>query len=366
MIVGAAVALVVAYKIHLSYAVISLFVFVTMKFIVDVHSMMCPTKFVDLSTDHATRKFMAVQDSPVDSWPLKQEVRPISDAALHVLMFQWQIFGTSSKVFGRILKALNASYDSWDIPFENLGKNAENEVLEYCKRYGISLNKWPWSKSASEYKTMNEWFGRSYRDGVLPSVPLHKSEIVTAPATAVVTIFESVKSMPRLVKNDRFSIQGVVPEYQMYMSFPCTLHYLSPADYHCFHAPISGKIISLDLLVDKKTPYSVTVKRYVFQYINILKRNRRAVLVIERKDGFRCAMVIIGGITVDSIRLEPGIKAKQQVTAGQKVGTFARGGSSIALFFSKPVRFCHTGRDSLSGSGIDFKLMCNATLCESL
>ena len=54
-------------------------------------------------------------------------------------------------------------------------------------------------------------------------------------------------------------------------------------------------------------PYSVTVKNYVFSYINILGRNRRVVLVVNRDDGLKVGMIILGGVTVDSIRMEAGI-----------------------------------------------------------
>lgn len=366
LISSVCVAILTKCGISLSHTLICLLVFITLRFTLDVHSMMSPTKFVDLSTKAATRRFMAVRNMPSSCWPLQQEVRPITDAALHVLLFQWQIFGISSKIFGRILQMLNSGYDAWDLTFEERRQNSETEVLKYCRKYGISLDEWPWSKPASEYKTMNEWFGRSYREGILPSVPLNQPQLVVAPATAVVTTFKSVSAMPQLVKNDRFSIQGVVPESHLYISHSCALHYLSPADYHCYHAPISGKIVALNLLTDQSIPYSVTVKKYIFQHVNILKRNRRAVLVIERQDGFRCAMVVIGGITVDSIRLEPGIQLNGRVFAGQKVGAFARGGSSIALFFSRSVSFCHPGHDHLAREGLDYKVSCNSPLCLSL
>jgi phosphatidylserine decarboxylase len=69
----------------------------------------------------------------------------------------------------------------------------------------------------------------------------------------------------------------------------------------------------------------VTVKPYVFSTINILERNRRAVLVIENPvDGMKVAMVIIGGITVDSIRMDPLMKEGEMVSRGQRVGSFAR------------------------------------------
>ena len=333
-----------------------LFLAFTVKLAVDVRSMMSPKKFVDLSTAPARHAFSIVKNGGPAVWPLEQEVRPIQDAILHVVLFQWQIFGTRSRILGRILTALNADFDCWDLSFEERGKDAKTEVLSYCRRYGVPEKPWPWSKRPEDYITMNEWFSRSYKDGIIDVLDSGGTQnVVSAPATAVVTTYPSVALMPSLVKNEQFSIEGVLPEPQQYRAHPCTIHYLSPADYHCFHSPMTGRIIALDLK-QKEAAHSVTVKNYVFRYINILKRNRRVVLVLEGPGGFRCAMVIIGGITVDSIRLDAGIKVGQHIQRGQRVGAFARGGSSIALFFSRPVVFCYPGYGKLAGSGIDCKL----------
>ena len=108
----------------------------------------------------------------------------------------------------------------------------------------------------------------------------------------------------------------------------------SPTDYHCFHIPIEGKIEHVEILNQDR--FSVTVKPYIFRNVNILKRNRRAVIVI-RGSHVRVAMIIIGGITVDSIRLDSKIRKGSSVSKGQYAGHFARGGSSVALLFDTSV-----------------------------
>jgi len=133
------------------------------------------------------------------------------------------------------------------------------------------------------------------------------------------------------------------------------LLYLSPADYHCFHAPVDGTILSVfphaslasghmvpgpakrsDVLhaLLEKLPHSVSVKEYIFGSVNILTRNRRVVIVFAVGSEY-VAMVIVGGITVDSIRIDESVvQVGAQVHRGQYLGGFARGGSLIALFLS--------------------------------
>ena len=141
-------------------------------------------------------------------------------------------------------------------------------------------------------------------------------------------------------------------------SNPCTLHYLAPSDYHCYHSPVDGTVSYLNLLTQGR--YSMTVKPYIFGSTNILRRNRRAVLVIDC-GSFKVGMIIIGGVTVDSIRLDELVKVGAVLRKGQRVGAFARGGSSIAMFFSGPVVLDSWAADVVA-SGKDFKLDCGQDL----
>ena len=71
--------------------------------------------------------------------------------------------------------------------------------------------------------------------------------------------------------------------------------YLAPADYHHYHMPVAGKISHVSLLNQHR--YSVTVKPYIFSSVNILTRNRRALVVIEVcvREWDLCACVCGGG-----------------------------------------------------------------------
>eukprot|EP00966_Prymnesium_polylepis_P327919 7383743-Prymnesium_polylepis.2 len=167
--------------------------------------------------------------------------------------------------------------------------------------------------------------------------------------------------MPRLVKNDRFTIADCgLPDTDAYEAHPCLILYLAPVDYHCYHAPIGGTISCLRTLGVET--HSASVKPYIYEHINILAVNRRALLVIESADPLlRCAMVVIGGVTVDSIRLEPMLREGCTVERGQLLGCFARGGSSVALFFDRHVALADECR-AFTEKGIDFKLDCGASL----
>ena len=143
----------------------------------------------------------------------------------------------------------------------------------------------------------------------------------------MVTWFGSAAGLSRLVKKSEVALQGCGGRGERGDApHPCALLYLSPVDYHCYHAPIGGALRQCELL--RLERHSASVKPYIYEHINILAHNRRAVLVIESQSSppVRCAMVIIGGVTVDSIRLEAGVAVGAAVAAGQMIGCFARGG----------------------------------------
>ena len=75
---------------------------------------------------------------------------------------------------------------------------------------------------------------------------------ITAPADAVCRWYDRPcsKSMPVVIKNLSFSdLAGVgIPEWHMYLNSPSAWFYLAPSDYHCFHAPISGRVVSCEML----------------------------------------------------------------------------------------------------------------------
>ena len=252
----------------------------------DVTLLLYPSPYTDLTTPPPYRR--------------QREHRPVSDVLLHLVLFRWRMLG-DGPLFQAWLSRANKHFLTWDLPFASQGLDPATSVLTFCEKWGVATDPWPWSKPPGSYETMNEWFCRSFEG----KLAVGEADVV-APATAVVTWFSSAGEMPRVLKNDDFDIAEVgVPEHKKYRDWPAAIFYLAPSDYHCYHAPISGVVTSCSLLNQDK--YSVTVKPYIFQTVNILRRNRRGIAVISNEQ-MSIALVIVGGVTVDSIRLEPWMK----------------------------------------------------------
>ena len=66
-----------------------------------------------------------------------------------------------------------------------------------------------------------------------------------------------------------------------------------------------------------------------------MNENKRLVVVIE-SGSMKVALVVIGGIGVDTIVFDPTMEGKE-IEKGEEISTFRAGGSAIAMFSTKPL-----------------------------
>ena len=91
-------------------------------------------RLVRQATQSSTSCFLYGASS-VPAFPLPQ------GAIADVLSISCDVLGTGG-LYQRMLRHLNSGYDDWDTTFTALGRDAETEVLAYCKRYGVQVELW--------------------------------------------------------------------------------------------------------------------------------------------------------------------------------------------------------------------------------
>lgn len=255
------------------------------------------------------------------------------EAVFATMLFDLALFGTDNFFINFIIRAFTKFQNSWDKPFSS-PEEAKKEITEFCERLQIQQEPWIWEKPITEYKCLNDFFSRRYADP-----PAMGESAIVSPACSTITIHSDNEEFTRLVvKGCDYALKdvGLYPteDLDAYSKNHVVLGYLSPKDYHRFHAPFSGTCIRCtmeDAEVD-----SASVKFFGGRF-NILNKNKRLIVVLEDKQKRRVAMVIIGGIGVNTIEYDKTIQGKW-VEKGTDLGTFRAGGSAFCLFSNTPLK----------------------------
>ena len=161
------------------------------------------------------------------------------------------------------------------------------------------------------------------------------ADIIT-PACATITMFRNINEIGCAIKGEKHnSMNCGLPNINEFEKNQCLYFYLSPSDYHCFHSPVDGIIESIVDYTNLPI-YSGSVKPYLLKNgPNPIVYNRRYIVTIRNGD-FKLALIIIGGLLVDSIRIDnENIKEGRRIKKGQYIGAFALGGSAILMLTNR-------------------------------
>merc|ERR1719201_8120 len=278
------------------------------------------------------------------------------DAFQLAMVYKWVVLGKGgpegSELLNSLIEASTAgAYKKWTEPWTD--SNRAEKLKDFATRKQISIDPWVWEKQnpfdssdkvTTKYKDADDFFARKYRDGAeeSPKAVLAKSagaKVVHSLATCKIVAFNSVSESQKFwIKNRAFKLSETgLPDWKRFDGRPMAIFRLAPYDYHRYHAPVSGRITYMQRSANYNSTWSHSVKPLVLSNVcgfNIFNENRRVVMLIDvlGRPGVVVAIMFVGAVQVDSIKFNPEIRTGHNLKAGDDLGSFHFGGSTVVLF----------------------------------
>lgn len=193
----------------------------------------------------------------------------------------------------------------------------------FIKTYQIQVDEA--EKTISEYRSLNEFFTRKLKHGAR-SIDEAPSSLISPVDAMIMGIGQFRDGEKMMIKGQHYSASELLNESPRIVNYKNGIYivlYLSPADYHRIHAPVSGKIMEKDAVQGKVYPVHDTSLKYMKK---VLSRNERLITYIAHEFG-EIAVVKVGAMNVSSIRYaEP---LPDTVEKGEELATFEFGSTVV-------------------------------------
>lgn len=217
-------------------------------------------------------------------------------------------------------------------------------IHAFCEQYRVAVEEAELPVEA--YETFGDFFIRRLKPGLRPIAP--GDDVVVSPVDGTVSQ-AGIAEGGRLVqaKGRDYTLAALLGDEEEARRFeggPWTTIYLSPRDYHRFHAPLGGSILGWSYLPGNLWPVNRPSVRGVPE---LFATNERVVIWLDTSLG-RVAMVAVGATIVGRIRLafdevvtnqnRPARRVRYEeacpIAKGDELGLFEMG-STVILCFEK-------------------------------
>jgi len=201
-----------------------------------------------------------------------------------------------------------------------------DKIAPFVNDYEIDLS----IAKKQEFDSFNDFFIRKLR---ADSRPINNdTNVIVSPADGKVLAYSNVSEQDFIVKGYKFNVFDFLNDNELakkYENGCLMLFRLCPVDYHRFHFPVDGKVISKSNI--NGNYYSVNPIA-IKKHVEVFCENKREYVTISTLNFGNVIMAEIGATMVGSIvQSYDGVKAVK----GDEKGYFKFGGSSVALLFEK-------------------------------
>ena len=263
---------------------------------------------------------------------------------------------------------------NWTVKFiETRGafmdKKNDKDVLE-------AINEWvkdpnthieDYIMPGSGYKTFNDFFSRELRPGARPIADVGDDSVVVSPADSVINMINTKLTKDSgipLKANKKIGVKALLnhhPSWKKFIGGTALSCVLLPADYHHYHAPVTGKLVHYEEvngiyngIPDAPEWFHDGNVGASDANFSIFELFHRGVFIFETDEFGYVAMVAVGLNTISRIEFEmksvntiekykkASIEKPVWVPKGTKLGGFKYGGSLNILLFEPGVYSAHS------------------------
>lgn len=198
------------------------------------------------------------------------------------------------------------------------GKIFQNIINKsYVKMMGLDMSDF---ESPDTYSTLNALFTRKFRYARKFS---HDPKDMISPCDSLITECGKIENDLALqIKGMSYSIDGVLGD-SVSNDSKKSIHngtfvnfYLSPRDYHRYHAPIDMQVLHVVHIPGKLYPVNIPSLK---KQVNLFIENERVVLECLSAQGKRFFLILVGALNVGEMEIsfEPRIRTNKDTTLSQ-------------------------------------------------
>jgi phosphatidylserine decarboxylase len=209
---------------------------------------------------------------------------------------------------------------------------SKSKILPFVKEFEIPMN--DFLPENGEYQNFNEFFIRKFRNGKRPFT-LNPKEM-GAFAEARYFGYESMTSDKKVpVKGAYLSSAALLENSEYANTFkdgPLLLARLCPVDYHRFHFPDNGSVVTdyrINGLFHSVNPLALKMEPEIFI------KNERHVTILNTENFGKLAYIEVGAICVGKIIQTNKLFSGMSFSKGSEKGFFLFGGSTVIVLGEK-------------------------------
>jgi len=227
----------------------------------------------------------------------------------------------AKKILYHLSKIQGEKYDS---------PESKKGIMEFVHFHNLNVEEM--LEPPESYRTFNEFFYRKLKPNARPIADPNNQRIAVCGADSRTNVFLSVDEATKLwIKGQKFSVGSLLGDHSLGQDFTngsLVIFRLAPQDYHRFHSPVTGTLVSMTPM--EGTYYTVNPIA-IRQDVDVYTENKRVRCLLRTPEFGDVIFMAIGATLVGSVNFTK--KVGDSFKKGDELGYFAFGGSTIIVLF---------------------------------